>query len=94
MASAVAKEKASSSPAYCFKNKRNKEAENSSEVYSFDFIKEQIKEKNIKSLDCDVLSKFCAKLQLKTSGTKEALIERLSPLQDDALIEKKDNFDR
>ena len=53
MASALAKEKAFSSRAYCFKNKRIKEAENSSEVYSFDFIKEQIKEKNIKSLDCD-----------------------------------------
>ena len=89
MASALAKEKASSSRAYCFKNKRIKEAENSSEVYSFDFIKEQIKEKNIKSLDCDILSKFCAKLQLKTSGTKETLIERLSPLQDDALMEKR-----
>ena len=62
MASALAKEKASSSRSYCFKNKRIKEAENSSKVYSFDFIKEQIKEKNIKSLDCDVLSKFCAKL--------------------------------
>ena len=53
MASALAKEKAFSSRADCFKNNRIKEAENSSEVYSFDFIKEQIKEKNIKSLDCD-----------------------------------------
>ena len=92
MASALAKEKASSSRSYCFKNKRIKEAENSSKVYSFDFIKEQIKEKNIKSLDCDVLSKFCAKLQLKTSGTKETIIERLSPLQDDALMEKRIAF--
>ncbi len=85
MASAVAKEKASSTRAYC-----SKKAENSLEVNSFDFIKEQIKEENIKSLVCDVLSKFCAKLQLKTKqSTKEVLIERLSPLQDDALIDKK-----
>lgn len=89
MVSAVAKEKASLSRAHCFKNKRIKKVENSSEVYGFDFIKERIKEKNIKSLDCDVLSKFCAKLQLKTLGTKESLIERLSPLQDNALIEKR-----
>lgn len=89
MASAVAKEKASSSRACCLKNKRIKEGEKLSEDYSFEFIKEQIKEEKINSLDCDVLSKFCAKLQLKTSGTKEALIERLSPLQDDALIEKR-----
>ena len=89
MASAVAKEKASSSRTYCFKNKRIKEGEKLSEDYSFEFIKEQIKEEKIISLDCDVLSKFCVKLQLKTSGTKEALIERLSPLQDDALIEKR-----
>ena len=60
-----------------------------SEDDSFEFIKEQIKEQKINSLDCDVLSTFCAKLQLKTSGTKEALIERLSPLQDDAMIEKR-----
>ena len=28
---------------------------------------------------CILMSKFCAKLQLKTSGTKDALIKRLSP---------------
>ena len=42
----------------------------------------------MKSLECDVLSSFCAKLQLQTSGTKETLIERLSPLKDEALFEK------
>ena len=69
--------------------KETKNAKKSSTLYSFGFIKENLKEKSIKSLETDVLSSFCAKLQLKTSGTKETLIERLSPLQDEALFEKR-----
>ena len=72
--------------------KETKNAKKSSTSYSFDFIKEKIKEKTMKSLECEVLSSFCAKLQLKTSGTKETLIERLSPLKDEALFEKRISF--
>jgi len=70
-------------------NKNDNDTKRLPKYYSFDFIKENIKEKSIKSLDRDILSKFCAKLQLKTSGTKETLIARLAPLQDDTLFDKR-----
>lgn len=69
--------------------KETKNARKSSTSYSFDFIKEKIKEKTMKSLDCDVLPTFCAKLHFKTSGTKETLMEGLSPLKDEALFENR-----
>ena len=35
--------------------------------YSFDFIDERLKKRNLESLKCDLLTKFCGKLQLKTT---------------------------
>ena len=68
--------------------KETKNAKKSSTSYNFDFIKE----KTMKSLECDVLSSFYAKLQLKRSGMKETRIERLSPLKDEGLFEKRISF--
>lgn len=62
--------------------KETKNAKKSLTSYNFDFMKE----KTMKSLECDVLSSFCAKLQLERSGIKETRIERLSPLKDKALF--------
>ena len=52
--------------------------------YTFEFIKDELqkgKNRVFRSLDREALSKCCDKLQLKTSGTKEELIERLLPLK-------------
>ena len=35
------------------------------------------------------MSSYCSKLQLKTSGTKGELIERLAPLKDESLFDKR-----
>ena len=59
--------------------KETKNARKSSTSYSFDFIKEKIKEKTMK-------------LHFKTSGTKETLMEGLSPLKDEALFENRISF--
>ena len=49
--------------------------------YTFEFIKDELQKRKIESLDGEALSKCCDKLQLKTSGTKGELIERLLPLK-------------
>ena len=49
--------------------------------YTFEFIKDELQKGKIESLDHEALSKCCDKLQLKTSGTKGELIERLLPLK-------------
>ena len=64
----------------------------SQQEYSFDFIKEQITKGKIESLECNLLTKYCRKLQLKTMGSKEELIERLSPLKHKTLFEKRVNL--
>ena len=49
--------------------------------YTFEFIKDELQKGKIESLDREALSKCCDKRQLKTSGTKGGLIERLLPLK-------------
>jgi len=56
---------------------------------NFDVIKTQLKSEKIESFERDALMKMCNKLQLKTSGTKEELIERLLPLKDEKLFTKR-----
>ena len=57
--------------------------------YSFDFIKEKLMKCNLECLENNMLKKFCGKLELKTTGSKEELIERLSVLNEEALFEKR-----
>ena len=47
---------------------------------SFEFIKGELLNVKLESVECEELTRYCSKLQLKTLGTKE-LIERLAPLK-------------
>ena len=51
-------------------------AENSKqEKYSFEYIRENFKD--LEDLDSRILAGFCLKLELKSTGTKNELIQRL-----------------
>ncbi|KAL9959757.1 hypothetical protein ACROYT_G033112 [Oculina patagonica] len=61
----------------------------SKHVISFELVKEKLLKGRVEHLDCEELSSYCSKLQLKTSGTKGELIERLAPLKDENLFDKR-----
>ena len=55
---------------------------------TFEFIKEKLDNGKIEDRECDAtLLTFCSKLQLKTSGKKEELVDRLQPLKDKRLFD-------
>lgn len=47
----------------------------SKHVISFELVKEKLLKGRVESLECEELSSYCSKLQLKTLGTKGELIE-------------------
>ena len=61
----------------------------SNHVISFKLVKEKLLKGRVESLECEELSSYCSKLQLKTSGTTGELIERLAPLKDESLFDKR-----
>ena len=58
---------------------------------SFEFIKGQLFHGRLESVACEELTRYCSKLQLKTSGTKGELIQRLAPLKDESVFDKRVN---
>ena len=58
---------------------------------SFEFIKGQLFHGRLESVECEELTRYCSKLQLKTSGTKGELIQRLAPLKDESVFDKRMN---
>ena len=58
---------------------------------SFEFIKGQLFHGRLESVECEELTRYCSKLQLKTSGTKGELIQRLAPLKDESVFDKRVN---
>ena len=59
---------------------------------SFKAIKTELNGRDsFESLDSQTLTKFCQELQIKSSGTKKDLIERLLPLKDEDLFDRRVN---
>ena len=58
---------------------------------SFEFIKGQLFHGRLESVECEELTRYCSKLQLKTSGTKGELIQRLAPLKDESVFDTRVN---
>ena len=61
----------------------------SKHVMSFELVKEKLLKGRVESLECEELSSYCSKLQLKRSGTTGELVERLAPLKDESLFDKR-----
>ena len=53
--------------------------------------KEIIKGDSLESRDSQTLAKFCHKLQIKLTGTKKELLERLLPLKNEHLFDRRVN---
>ena len=58
---------------------------------SLEFIRGQLFHGRLESVECEELTRCCSKLQLKTSGTKRELIQRLAPLKDESVFDKRVN---
>ena len=54
-------------------------------------IKKELKEGSLESLDSRKSSNFCQELQMKSCGTKKDLMERLLPLKDEDLFDRRVN---
>ena len=52
---------------------------------------ETVKEDSLESRDSQTLAKFCHKLQIKLAGTKKELLERLLPLKNEHLFDRRVN---
>ena len=69
-----------------------KSQDSSKMATSFKAIKTELNGRDsLESLDSQTLTKFCQKLQIKSSGTKKDLIERLLPLKDEDLFDRRVN---
>ena len=63
----------------------------SKQELSFELIKGELSKGALESVECEELSRYCSKLQLKTTGTKGELIKRLAPLKEESLFNKRVN---
>ena len=61
----------------------------SKQELSFELIKGELSKGALESVECEKLSRYCSKLQLKTTGTKGELIKRLAPQKDESLFNKR-----
>ena len=60
-------------------------------TFSLDTIKKELREGSLESLDSRKLAKFFQELQIKSCGTKKDLMERLLPLKDKDLFDRRVN---
>lgn len=58
---------------------------------AFQFIKGELFNGRLESVECEELTRYFSKLQLKTLGTKKELIQRLAPLKDEIVFDKRVN---